>query len=402
MVLSRLMLVIGLAVLPLAGSQPAAYEKAALARAQERFGLKLLNELVDEKPGANVFISPLSVMTCLSMARVGAAGQTEAGMARVLELGELSRDGANRSVGTQLRELAAADKGVTLTVANSAWARRGVKFQKAFLAANRTHYSAQVSVLDFARRDAVGKINGWVKQQTRGLIPEIVSSIDPADVLFLINAVYFKGRWAVPFEKRMSHEEWFHSAGGDSAKRMMMMRSDRMDYLGHKLFDAVRLPYGSGRLQMYVFVPRERDGIDALLAELTPVNWSTWLNSFYEASGELTMPRFKFDYEANLNRSLGRLGMAAAFSPNAADFSAMVKRPVRVFISEVKHKSFVEVNEEGTEAAAVTSTKVAMTSIVPQPHERFTVRADHPFLVAIRDEGTGALLFLGIVHDPKQ
>ncbi|MFO7651277.1 MAG: serpin family protein [bacterium] len=398
----RVCLLLVLAVLPLAGSQPAAYERAALGAAQDRFGLKLLGELVAEKPGANVFISPLSVMTCLSMARVGAAGQTEAGMARALELGELSRDGANRSVGAQMRELAGADKSVTLSVANSAWARKGVKFQKAFLDANKTHYAAQVSVLDFKRGDAVGKINGWVKTQTRGLIPEIVSSVDPADVLFLINAVYFKGRWSEPFEKRMSHEEWFHFAGGDSARRMMMMRSDRMDYLGHKLFDAVRLPYGSGRMQMYVFVPRERDGIDALLAELTPANWGTWVNGFYKASGELTMPRFKFDYEANLNRSLGRLGMAEAFSPQAANFSAMVKPPVRVFISEVKHKTFVEVNEEGTEAAAVTSTRVAMTAMMPEPHERFTIKADHPFLVAIRDDGTGALLFLGVVHDPKQ
>ncbi len=398
----RVCLLLVLAVLPLAGSQPAAYEKAALGAAQERFGLKLLHELVAEKPGANVFISPLSVMTCLSMARVGAAGQTEAGMARALDLGELSRDAANRAVGAQMRELTGADKSVTLSIANSAWARRGVKFEKAFLDANKAHYAAQVAVLDFARRDAVGKINGWVKQQTRGLIPEIVSNIDPADVLFLVNAVYFKGQWSEPFEKRMSHEEWFHFARGDSARRMMMMRSDRMDYLGHKLFQAVRLPYGSGRMKMYLFVPRERDGIAALLDEFTPGNWQNWTAGFVEMSGELTMPRFKFDYEANLNRSLGRLGMADAFNPQSADFRAMVKPPTRLFISEVKHKTFVEVNEEGTEAAAVTSTRVAMTAMMPEPLERFTVKADRPFLCAIRDDGTGALLFLGVIHDPKQ
>lgn len=398
----RIVLLLVTVALAAGSSQPGAVERAALAAAQERFGLKLLRELVAEKPGANVFISPLSVMTCLSMARAGAAGETEAGMARALELGGLSRDAANRAVGAQMRELAGADKSVTLGIANSAWARRGVKFEKAFLDANKAHYAAQVSVLDFARPDAVGRINGWVKTQTRGLIPEIVSSIEPDDVLFLINAVYFKGAWSEPFEKRMSHEEWFYFARGDSARRMMMMRSDRMDYLGHKLFQAVRLPYGSGRMKMYLFVPRERDGINALLAEFTPENWQAWAAGFAEMSGELTMPRFKFDYEANLNRSLSRLGMADAFNPQVADFRAMVKPPVRVFISEVKHKTFVEVNEEGTEAAAVTSTRVAMTAMMPEPLEPFTIKADRPFVCAIRDDGTGALLFLGVVHDPKQ
>jgi serpin B len=399
---ARIILFTLAAALPLAGSQPAAYEQAALAAAQGRFGVGLLRQLAAAKPNANVFISPLSVMTCLSMARAGAAGATETAMAKVMELGELTRGQANQALAAQAADLTAADKSVVLTIANSAWARKGVKFQQAFLDATRSYFAAQVSTLDFAKPSAVRKINGWVKDKTCGLIPEIVSRLDPADVLVLVNAVYFKGQWSEPFEKRMSHEEWFHFAKGDSARRMMMMRSDRMDYFGAKGFDAVRLPYGKGRLAMYLFVPKERDGIRDLLSALTPENWSAWLGGFSEASGELTLPRFKFEYEAGLNDVLNRMGMGAAFDPQRADFGAMVKPPARVYISEVKHKTFVEVNEEGTEAAAVTSTRLALTSVRPEPEERFKIVADHPFLCAIRDEASGALLFIGVVHDPKQ
>jgi serpin B len=385
----------------IASAQQQPVMKNELVAASNRFGFNLLSQLTDAGYGENVFISPTSVAMCLSMVYNGASGRTQAGMAKALELSGMSPDMLSRTNASLMQDLLTADPKVKLQIANSLWAKKGIEFQKPFLAANQEHFKARVTALDFGSPEAAKTINAWVSQNTNGLIRSIVDRIDPLDILFLINAIYFKGTWTEQFDKDATYERDFHLLNGSTAKRMMMQQDGKYQYFAADGFQAVSLPYGSGRLSMYLFVPEKKDGLPDLLEQLNAANWEKWLSGFYRMSGEVVLPRFKLEYEASLNDALKAMGMADAFAPDRADFSKMVKPPIQAYISEVKHKTFVEVNEQGTEAAAVTSTRVAMTAM-PSPHEKFSIVADRPFLCAISDNTTGAVLFMGAIYDPEQ
>jgi serpin B len=373
----------------------------AVVRSSRTFGFDLFGELAAANSKDNIFISPTSIAMCLTMAWNGASGTTQAAMAAALRLSGQDIQQVNGSNAALLKELAAADPKVKLLVANSLWARKGVAFQKPFLTANQQYFNAQVTALDFSDPGAPGTINAWVSASTNGLIKEIVSRIEAQDILFLINAVYFKGNWTEQFDKALTHEQDFFLPGGTATRRQMMARESKFSYYAASGFQAVNLPYGSGRLSMYLFVPDAKDGLPGFLKQLTAENWDKWLAGFASKPGNVVLPRFKIEYEATLNQALTSLGMGEALQPGKADFTKMVKSPFPVYISEVKHKTFVEVNEEGTEAAAVTSTRITMTAI-PRPQEHFSIVADHPFFFAIADSKTGAVLFMGAIFDPKQ
>lgn len=229
----------------------------------------------------------------------------------------------------------------------------------------------------------------------------MVDRIDPEIILFLINAIYFKGQWQVEFEKNKTKDDVFKLAGGHQKKLPMMFQSGRYNYHKGEDFQAVALPYGTGRVSMYVFLPDEHRTLDQFERDLTPGNWESWMRDFRVVPGDLTLPRFKIEYEADLNDILKALGMAEAFDPMRANFSGIAEPNLgdRIYISRVKHKTFAEVNEEGTEAVAVTSVEMGLTS-VPQPQEKFIMKVDRPFFFAIRDNGTGVVLFMGSVADP--
>jgi serpin B len=318
-------------------------------------------------------------------------------MARALGLEGKSLQAVNQAYAELLQRLAQADPNVQLAIANSLWARRGVAFRPEFLERNRTSYGAEVTSLDFDDPGAASAINGWVEKATRGKIGEIVDRIDPMAVLFLINAIYFKGIWQHKFEKAQTWEEPFHLAGGGRKQVPMMTRTGPHAHLQGDGFQALRLPYGAGRVVMEIFLPDAGSGLGPLLSRLTPEIWRQWMPRFTEKPCLVKLPRFRMEYEVALKNTLKSLGMGVAFDPYQADLSGM--SPEKLYINEVKHKSFVEVNEEGTEAAAVTSVEVRVLSarIEPEP-VRFIV--DRPFFFAIRDSQTGVLLFLGVVHDP--
>ena len=379
----------------------AAVVSDAVVRSSRAFGFDLFGELAAAGSKDNIFISPTSVAMCLTMAWNGASGTTRTAMATVLRLTGQDIQQVNGSNAALLAELANADPKVKLLVANSLWARKGITFEKPFLTANQQYFNAKVTALDFSDPDATGIINAWVDASTSGRIKEIVSRIDQSDILFLINAVYFKGNWTEQFDKGLTHERDFFLPGGTAARRQMMARDGKYSYYAASGFQAVNLPYGSGRLSMYLFVPDEKGGLPGFLKQLAAENWDKWLAGFASKPGNVVLPRFKIEYEATLNQALSSLGMGEAMQPGKADFTKMVKSQFPVYISEVKHKTFVEVNEEGTEAAAVTSTRVAMTAM-PRPGERFSIVADHPFFIAIADSKTGAILFMGAIFDPKQ
>jgi len=372
-----------------------------LTAASSRFSFKLYNELLKRRAGNNnTFVSPPSVMLALAMTYNGAAGSTREAMARTLEVEGMSLEDVNRAFADLKSALAPADPKVQLKIANSLWVRNGFTLNPAFIERNKQHYAAEIANLNFADPAAPKTINSWVSKNTEGKIDKIIDQISDGDVLFLINAIYFKGQWQFEFKKENTKSDVFRLAGGEQKQVPMMSQSSHYLYYKGKDFQSVVLPYGTGRVSMYVFLPDEQKGLDQFEKDLTPENWDTWMRSFQFYPGDLMLPRFKVEWESELNEPLKALGMAEAFDARA-DFSQMAKGNSGngLFISEVRQKSFCEVNEEGTVAAAVTSVTTSLAS-VQQPREKFVMKVDRPFFFAIRDNLTGVVLFMGSVTNP--
>ena len=371
-----------------------------LTQAASRFSFKLYDQLLKQrKNNNNTFVSPASVMLCMAMAYNGADGTTRDAMARALELDAMSLDETNRAFADLKSALAPTDPKIQINIANSLWARNGFELNPAFVENNKRHYAAEVATIDFSDRHAADTINAWVNNNTQGKIQKIVDQINPDDVLFLINAIYFKGKWQVEFKKENTKPDVFNLSGGDQKQVSMMSQAGDFRYYKGKDFQSVALPYGSGRVSMYVFLPDEQTSLDQFEKNLTPENWELWMSSVRTTPGSLKLPRFKVEWESGLNEALAALGMAEAFDAGRANFSLIGKSPSRMFISEVRQKSWCEVNEEGTVAAAVTSAGMTVTS-VQKPREPFVMKVDRPFFFAIRDNLTGVVLFMGSITNP--
>jgi serpin B len=368
-----------------------------LIAATSRFSFKLYNQLLKQGTGKNRFISPSSVLLALAMTYNGAEGETRQAMARALEIEGLTLEEVNRAFADLKSTLATADPKLQLKIANSLWARKGFSLKPDFIQRTKEFYAAEVTSLDFSNPGAPATINAWVKNNTGDKIDKIVDEISPDKILFLINAIYFKGQWTTEFDKGKTREDDFKLADGSQKKLPMMSQAGKYNYYKGKDFQAVSLPYGSGRMSMYVFLPDKSTSLDQFERNLTVANWETWMKSFRVAPGELILPRFKIEYEVNLNDALKAVGMAEAFDSTRANFSGIAQGGI--YISEVKHKTIAEVNEEGTVAAAVTSVGISVASVQP-PQENFIMKVDRPFFVAIRDNMTGTVLFMGSIADP--
>ena len=366
--------------------------------ANTRFGFNLFREVLKQDSSKNVFVSPSSVAIALSMTYNGASGETQQAMAKALELQGMSLQDINQANNILKTTLENADPDVQMSIANSLWAKQGVTFKPDFVQRNQQFYKAKVTELDFTKPDASNIINSWVKENTRGKIEQVVGQIKPNDVMFLINAIYFKGNWTRKFDKDKTVERPFYLSNGSQKQHPMMSQSGRYRYYENETFQSVSLPYGKGRMSLYIFLPRKDINIDTFQQQLASENWQQWMNQFQMRQGSVQLPRFKFDYDIQLNNALKSLGMDAAFDGSRADFSNMSS--ASLVINEVKHKTFVEVNEQGTEAAASTSVGMALTS-ARMPDEPFQMVVDRPFFCAIRDNQTGTILFMGSIKEPK-
>jgi len=369
-----------------------------LIDANNQFGFALLHQLRKADREKNLFLSPASITLALAMTYNGAAGETEQAMAKVMSLQNMSKEDLNQAASDLRQNLQSADAKVDLTIANSLWARQGIAFKQQFLETNRRYFGAQVSVLDFADPEAPQTINRWVDASTKGKMKKIVDNISPRTVMFLINAIYFHGKWQKPFDKSLTQEKPFHLANGEQKRVPMMAQTGNFPYLKGENFQMVSLPYGEGRISMVIVLPDEGTSLNEWLESLSAERWKTWTSRLVPTEGDLQLPRFKMEYEKTLNDALKGMGMAVAFEPDRADFTGM--RDERdLFLDKVHHKAIVEVNEEGTEAAAVTSVQVGITS-VQQPRPPFQMVVDRPFFFAIRDTRTGMVLFMGAVYEP--
>jgi serpin B len=368
----------------------------ALVVANNAFAFDLMTELVQEAPQANTFISPYSVSSALEMMAAGAAGQTAAEMQQVLQTADLPASTiypAFKSLDQQL----AGRADVTLTLANSLWYQNGLQLKRAFVATNEDWFQAWPTGVNFRQSLTAQMINNWARQKTAGRIRNIVTYPFPAGTeLILANAIYFKGKWVTPFDPNLTQPGDFYPTGGQTEQAQMMSQFGTFAYQAGPDFQAVELPYNGG-LQMELFLPAPTSSPQAVLAELsTNGQWAAVQSNFSQQQGTVVLPKFQFDYDVLLNDPLEALGMVSAFG-TSANFSGITAQPLK--IDFVKQKSYVEVDEQGTEATATTVVGV-ITTTVSAPFEPFRMVLDRPFFFAISDTNTGSILFMGVVNDP--
>ena len=365
--------------------------EAEIIGAGNSFAFGLLAQA--NRPGDNLFLSPFSASMALGMTMNGAGGETWSQMRDVLGFDGLAEEEINAAYASLLELLVGLDPAVETAVGNSVWTRLGFPVREDFLAAVRETFDAEVAELDFAGPAASGRINGWVREATKGRIEEIVPSPIPGGVLmYLINAVYLKAPWASPFDPSDTRSEPFRLDDGSVRTVPLMSLRSHFAYLENDRFQAVDLPYGGGAFSMTVLLPRPGASVDGLVASLDAAQWEGITSGFRETDLQIFLPRFRMAYERTLNDDLAALGMVDAFDRARADLTRL-STVAGLFISEVKQKAWVEVNEEGTEAAAATVVAVN-ESAVP------VVRADRPFLFLIRERLSGTILFAGKFASP--
>jgi serpin B len=358
------------------------------------FGLKLLLQTRHEFPGKNVFLSPAGLAFALSMAANGAQADTLSQLLATLQVKSNIGD-LNQQNQELLAHLSNLDPKVKLEIANSLWTAEDAKILPGFLDAAKQSYKAEAASVNFRDPATADKINAWCNDHTHGKIPKFVEPPLNANRLILLNAIYFKGDWLAPFDKKLTHDAPFTLGNGQSITHPRMVRSGEFEYFENDSFQAVRLPYAGRAISMFVFLPRK--SLDDFLPTLTSDNWQQWTRQLSSRKGTVELPRFKLENEYTLNDVLSALGMPIAFT-RQANFHGISKESL--YIDWIKQKTYVDVNEEGTEAAAVTGIGFRAMA-VHRTEPPFQMIVDHPFFVAIRENQSGAILFLGAITDPR-
>lgn len=371
-------------------------ETMPLTYAYNAFGFDLYAKVLIEHTSENVFISPASVALALAMTLGGANGTTAEAMRRVMKLEGMDTSEINGRNKALIDHFDAAHHDIEVSIANSLWLLPDFPFHRDFVEKSTTFFSADV----FNELDAE-KINKWVNEKTREKIQNIVEEIRPDDIAYLVNAIYFKGIWTREFDSERTTDEDFHLIDGSTVPVHMMKQSGEYRYLEDEDMQAIALPYGEGAVTMYVFLPKPGLELATLHSRLNGETWETVIKGFMPREGKIALPRFRCEFKTGLVDALAALGMGVAFSGGEADFSRMCDLSRgNVAIGSVIHKAFVEVNEEGTEAAAATAVGMRLTSVQERP-EPFVLTVDRPFYFAIRDEESRAVLFMGSIYDPS-
>lgn len=373
-------------------------DPGSLVRGNTQFALDLYAKLMSRE--GNLFLSPYSISSALAMTYGGARGNTAKEMADVLGF-TLKDDVIHATFGALTDSLN--EKGrlgdFELSVANALWGHKGHGFLDSFLDLAR-YYGAGLNQVDF-ERDTEGArrtINAWVEKETRDKIKELIKPgvLSAATRLVLTNAIYFKGNWASKFEEKYTKDEIFKTAGDVPVMTPMMHKTGEFGYMETDTFQALELPYVGDDLSMVVLLPRETEGLGALEKSLAVESLDAWMAKISKQEVIVSLPKFKMTSEFDLAGVLQAMGMKDAFRPEAADFSGMTGRK-DLFIDAVVHKAYVDVNEEGTEAAAATGVVMKLTAV----RDRQPVfKADHPFLFVIRENASGSILFMGRVMNP--
>lgn len=370
-----------------------------LINSNNEFGLDLFVKTVaSEESNENIFVSPLSVAFALAMTYNGADGETKAAMEETLKLSGLTTEEINKSFKYLMNELLNLDPKIVMQIANSIWYKDTFTVLDEFLDVNQNYYNAEVAALDFTDPAAVDIINNWIANKTNNKIIDMLDFIPSSAVMYLVNAIYYKGIWQYTFDETDTEDKAFYTEDGSIAYIPTMSQKADFNYFANDLVKVLEIPYGQGNFNMIVVLPTMNNTCDDVLEQLNNENWNTWISGLYEAkSVNLFLSKFKFDYKIKLNDVLKQMGMGVAFDGSLADFSKI--NPLsNLYISRVLHQTFVDVNEEGTEAAAATIVEIVETS--SGSANEFYFRVDKPFIFAITEKSTSTILFIGKVVMP--
>jgi serpin B len=366
-----------------------------ISSANNRVAFKFLGETLKANNKENIVISPLSLNTVLALTQNGAAGSTKEQMLKALELQGLDDNTINESYKNVIAHFNSL-KSIETKIGDSIWIRKNADVKKEFKDIGKNYYEAEINEIDFAKKNSVDAVNKWVANQTAGKINKILESFKDDTYMALINTVYFKGKWSNPFTESSTSKQKFTSSDGSTKDVDMMKESMGIDYIKNTNFEAIRIPYEDNNFGMYVFLPNKDSNVDSLMKEMTIENWNKWIGEFKKTQLQVSIPKFKIEFEEKLNDMLIGFGMKDAFGHNA-NFSNITEK-TGLYVDLVKQKSYIDVNEAGIEAASATAVVIREVSAPVEPPTKFI--ADRPFIYAIADKKTGLILFMGKVEKP--
>ncbi len=366
-----------------------------LTDANTQFGFDIFKELTLEDKDQNIFISPMSILLALAMTYNGAVGDTNLAMAEALGFTGFDLEELNSGFHDLLVSIKNADSSIELAIANSIWYKLGYSVKEDFIERNEKYYSSEVNEIDFTAPEAVDTINKWIEEATKEKIEKMLDVIPPDAMMYLINAIYFKGDWTYPFDENYTSDGDFYLLDGTTKKVPMMFQEENFPYYKGDNFSGIKLPYGQEKIAMYIILPDEEVSLDTVVESLDADKWNEIKESFYGSQVSLVMPKYKMEYGIKLlNDALISMGMGVAFG-FGADFSGISPD---IYISQVLHKAVIEVNEKGSEAAAATVVEMLETTAMPEEIIQFIV--NRPFFFVIADDRTGSILFMGKVVEP--
>jgi len=374
-------------------------KSAKIIAADNQFGFEIfqkINASLNEQK--NTMISPMSISLALAMVYNGTNGNTKSQMETMLHKSGLTAEDINQIYKDLVAGLISHDPKVELNISNAIFYRNSFSIKNDFITTNQKYYDAEVSGLDFSKTtETMNKVNGWVNTKTKGKISQIISQVNPEDIIYILNAIYFNGEWQYRFDAKETTEMSFTKEDQTVIQAPTMTIENPYNYYSNQTFQMLEMPYGSGKYSMLILLPNSGKNTNDIISMLNAENVNNWISKLAEQKKKVFLPKFEFKFDDSLVDELMALGMTDAFNDTKANLTG-ISDAAQLVISQVMHKSYIKVDERGTEAAAVTGITVGTTSIGPDT----SFRVDHPFVFAIREKDTQAILFIGKVLDPKQ
>ena len=373
-------------------------EQEVIASAND-FAFDIFNRININYPDNNLFISPLSISTALSMTVNGAVGTTKDGMKEALHLGDLTDEEMNQAYKTLIEFITELDPKVTMSLANSNWYKQELSIGKSFRSILEEYYGAEVNPADFSDPSTKDLINSWIEDKTNGKIKDMLDKIPSDAVMYLINAIYLKATWQYQFEKDKTEKMDFHLSDGTKVKTdMMFSEGVKVSRYANNELQYIEIPYGNGQFVFSIIMPNEHSKLDEVIGDLNMNQLDEFISHSDTTSLQVYFPKFKIQFKLLLNDVLSSMGMEQSFGTDA-DFSDLFDEQLNLAISRVIHQSFIEVDEEGTEAAAATIVEIVETSIDPNGTPS-VINIDRPFAFLIREKHSNSILFSGKMIDP--
>lgn len=373
--------------------------EAKMVKSDQQFAFEFFANVFNEEAADkddNFMVSPLSLSMALAMTWNGADGETKQAMQKVLRLDGYSDEEVNEYYKKLREALLKTDPSTKLAIANSIWTNKNVVIDSDFIKVNQDYFNSVVKSVDFADSKTVNELNQWAAENTNNLIDHVIDETDPMALMYLMNAIYFKGIWTSEFDAKNTTKKPFFYMNGKSKNVDMMHQKTDFNYTENQLLQMVELPYGNQAFSMLVLLPKEAKTLADIISDLQKGDsWTALASGLRKSEVDLYLPKFKTEYSKRLNDALINMGMGIAFDPSRADFSRMSDHDA--FISFVDQFTYISTDEVGTEAAAVTVVGIELTSY--QPPRTVTFNANRPFIYIIQENSTGSILFMGAVKD---